>query len=236
MRQIINFLLIMFLLVACNKDQKVDVLEMPLESFSVLSINDRFDVVLTQGTDEHIKISGHPSLVKKVEFNIIDNELIISSKSSSAWLRPRNNRIKIELTVANLSRINVNETGSLICTNELTGDEIGLVTTGKLAEVDLNLNCTTFYFWNNFPCSGKITLKGQVHILKLWNNALMQVDAIDLLTDDSEIENNSKGDISTYTNNSIKYKINGEGNIRLKGNPPVLIPIESEGTGELIIL
>lgn len=234
--KIILSILLFMLLLSCNKEEQVEIDVTLNNSFSILTIDSRFDVILTQGSEESMRISGHPKLVNKVSHEITGDELHISSKSKSAWLRPKNNRVTIHLTVKELKRININETGSLVCTNALTGNEIGVVTTGKLAIAELKLNCTTFYFWNNFPCSGKITLEGEVNKLKLWNHALMQIDALKLNAIDSELENNSKGDILTTTISSIKYSINGEGNIQLKGNPPVITPLSSKGSGQLIEL
>lgn len=235
MRIFYGFILLISLF-ACGKE-KTQMKEIILaDEFNVLTIDSRFDVVLTQSNTQSLLIAGHPNSVESVEFSILDKELRISSTGGNAWLRPKNNRTTLYISVKELKRINVNETGSLECSNELTGDEIGLVTTGKLAVANLKLNCGTFYFWNNFPCGGKITLEGNVQVLKLWNHALMQIDALQLNTIDSEIENNSQGDISTSTLNSIKYSIKGSGNIKLKGNPPLIFPLNSEGSGQLIQL
>jgi hypothetical protein len=227
---------LLLILSSCGKN-KIQNKEIILsEDFNILTIDSRFDVVLTQSTTQSILISGHPRSVESVEYSLTGNELRIKSRGGNAWLRPKSNRTTLYISVKELKRININETGSLECSNELTGNEIGLVTTGKLAVANLKLNCGTFYFWNNFPCGGKITLEGEVEVLKLWNHALMQVDALQLNTLNSEIENNSQGDISTSTANSIKYSIKGSGNIKLKGNPPLIVPLSSEGSGQLIQL
>lgn len=169
-------------------------------------------------------------------FEINDGELRITSTYNSAWLRPKNNRVKIYITVVELKKININETGSLICTNELVGDEIGLITTGKLADVSLKLNCNTFYCWNNFPCGGKVNLSGECDFLKIWNYALMQVDAVSLLANSSLVENFSKGDVTVSTQNQLVYRIVGEGNIFENGDPIDIDILSDEGIGKLIFL
>ena len=223
-------------LLSCGKEPKTASREMEVGSFHTLTIDNRFDVVLTQGTKEAVTVSGHPSLIEKVSCNLHDGELRVSSSFKTAWLRPKNNRVTVHITVENLKRLNINETGSLICTNPLTGEEIGLICTGKLADVSLQLNCNTFYTWNNFPCGGKLTLAGSVHYLKIWNYALMQVDALDLQTDISLIENYSKGDVTTSTQNQLVYRIDGEGNIRVNGTPSFVETLSSSGAGKLIYL
>jgi hypothetical protein len=224
------------LLLSCGKEPKTAVREIEAGSFHTLTIDNRFDVVLTQGTTESISVSGHPSLIEKVSCSLTDGELRVTSSFKSAWLRPKNNRVTIHITVVELKRLNINETGSLICTNELLGEEIGLITTGKLADVNLKLNCTTFYYWNNFPCSGKISLSGNCTQLKIWNHALMQVDAKDLLSNSSLIENFSKGDVTVSPISQLVYRIAGEGNIRINGTPNFVETLGNSGSGKLIYL
>jgi hypothetical protein len=224
------------LLLSCGKDPKTAVREIESGSFHTLTIDNRFDVILTQGSTESVTVSGHPSLIEKVSCSLTDGELRVTSSFKSAWLRPKNNRVTIYITVVELKRLNINETGSLVCTNELLGDEIGLITTGKLADVNLKLNCATFYYWNNFPCSGKISLSGNCTQLKIWNHALMQVDAKDLLSNNSLIENFSKGDVTVSPVSQLVYRIAGEGNIRVNGTPSFVEILGNDGTGKLIYL
>ena len=224
---------VIFFISGCSK---VEITErnVPILNLETLTIDDRFDVILTQGSTEELKISGHPSLVKKVEVRQEGTEVHISSKSSSAWLRPGHNRVTLHITVKNLKRINVNETCLVSCSNELTGSEIGMVMTGKYAEADLKLNCGSFYFWNNFPCGGKVTLAGQTQQLKVWNYALMQIEASALTTNECLAENNSKGSIRSKVTQSLIYKIDGEGDIIIKGSPSTVQSLGDEGVGELI--
>lgn len=234
MRIKLPLLLVVLIVFSCSKEQKIAERKIKIGSFHTLTIDNRFDVILTQGTTESIEIVGHPGLIEKVFTDLDNGELRLTSNFKSAWLKPKNNRVKVYLTVVELKRINVNETGSLECANELIGEEIGLVTTGKLADVKLKLNYNTFYMWNNFPCGGKITLSGTCEELKIWNYALMQVDALELIATNSFIENYSKGDITISPQNQLTYRISGEGNIRVKGIPSFIEELGNEGTGELV--
>jgi len=224
------------LLLSCGKEPKTASREIQVSSFHTLTIDNRFDVILTQGSTESISVRGHPSLIDKVVCTVENEELLVKSTFKTAWLRPKNNRVTLHITVVSLKRLNINETGSLTCSNELTGDEIGLITTGKLADVELKLNCSSFYTWNNFPCSGKITLSGTTNELKIWNHALMQVDALGLNSNSSRIENFSKGDVTVSPQTQLIYRIDGEGNIRVNGTPGLVEKLGNGGSGKLIYL
>lgn len=236
MRIVLFFLGSLFLVFSCSKELKTAERAIDVGSFHTITVDNRFDIILTQGEVESVEVVGHPKLIEKVFCDLEDGELHITSDFKSAWLKPRNNRVTIYITVVELKRLNINETGSLVCTNQILGDEIGLITTGKLADVELKLNCTTFYFWNNFPCSGKIRLSGNCDYLKIWNYALMQVDALDLFATENLIENFSKGDVTVSPQNYLIYRIAGEGNILVNGNPLNVENLGNEGEGKLVYL
>jgi len=236
MKIVLFFLGILSLVIACSKEQKTAERAIDVGSFHTITIDNRFDIILTQGEVESVEVVGHPQLIEKVFCELEDGELHITSNFKSAWLKPKNNRVKIYITVVELKKLNINETGSLVCTNPLLGDEIGLITTGKLADVQLKLNCTTFYFWNNFPCSGKITLSGNCDYLKIWNYALMQVNALELSANHNLIENFSKGDVTVSPQSHLVYRIAGEGNILVNGVPLTIEALSNEGAGKLVYL
>ena len=149
-------------------------------------------------------------------------------------MHPSNNKIKVRLHTNGLHMIQANETCNIRSTNALTSDEIGMIMTSKLNEADLQLDCNTFYYWNNFPCGGKITLSGQVNDLKLWNVALMAVDAKALTCQTALVENASKGDCKLTCLQQITCALKGEGNIYLWGNPPSITVTEQSASGKLI--
>jgi len=232
-----TFLLILLLALAgtsCKKNMTEMTIEKSLEEFDTLVLNSVFEVHLIQGTENKIKIEGAKKILENIDYTISNNTLTLVNNYNGNWVHPSKNKIKIFLTVNQISRINANETCNLVTDNTLTGDEIGLVLTSKLNEATLDLNCNTFYYWNNFPCGGRIKLSGTTNILKLWNVALMAIDASECYSNYAIIENASKGDIKVNCTQSLTYKLSGEGNLYLKGNPPEIIKIEESSTGKLI--
>ena len=73
--------------------------------------------------------------------------------------------------------------------NPITSNEFGLVLMGKVNHANLELDCNNFYYWNNFPCGGNLTLYGKTNILDLWNFAIMSIDAKNLIAQNAKIEN-----------------------------------------------
>lgn len=220
---------------SCSKSMESQIIEKPLGDFDSLVLNSVFEVYLVQGTENSIKIEGAQKILEKIDYSIIDNTLTIENNFKGNWVHPKNNKIKLTITVDQISKISANETCNIQTLNTLTGNEIGLVLTSKLNEASLDVNCSTFYYWNNFPCGGRIKLSGSTNELKLWNVALMAIDAYDLNANNVLIDNASKGDCKVRALQNLTYSIKGEGNIYVKGNPLNIVKVEESSTGELII-
>ena len=235
MRQLIllvPFLALIF--VRCTKEKPTETVKISLSEFDTLTLNNVFDVYLIQGDSNFVTIEGNPKIIEKVRAEVTNNTLNFYNDFGGKWLYPSNNRIKLTITTNGLTRINAGETSNIQTLNTLTGNEIGIVMTSKLNQATLDINCNSFYFWNNFPCGGKLTLRGSVHELKIWAVALMAVDAQGLSADIATLENKSKGDISATVTQFLHYRIGGTGNIHLWGNPAQIVDTGSDGDGKII--
>ena len=232
------FILLMisaFASTSCKKQLAKETFEKSLEEFDSLVLNSVFEVHLIQGSANTIKIEAAQKILEKITISIENNTLNIENKYNGNWMHPGKNKVVIFLMVNKLSKITANETCNIITDNTLIGDEIGLVMTSKLNQATLDLQCETFYYWNNFPCGGKLTLMGNINVLKIWNVALMAVDASKLHTNTALIENASKGDCRIFCTESVTYKLSGEGNLYVKGNPPEIVKMEESSSGKLIL-
>ena len=220
---------------SCKKQLTEETFEKTLGEFDSLVLNSVFEVHLIQGTENKIKIDGAKKILEKITISIENNTLKLENQYNGNWMRPGKNKVVVFITVNKLAKITANETCNILTDNTLIGDEIGLVLTSKLNQATLDLDCETFYFWNNFPCGGKVTLSGNTNILKIWNVALMAVDASKLHTHTALIENASKGDCKIFSTQSVTYTLTGEGNLYVKGNPAEIIKLEESSSGTLIL-
>jgi Putative auto-transporter adhesin, head GIN domain len=233
MKNIVLFTLLFGCLVACKK--KIETKFVALENFKKIEINSSFDVVIVQDTENSLEIIGDSRFVKTVEFKIENEQLFLKRTGKKEWTHPKSKKLKLVIHVKELTFLKVNETSNVSSENALTGNEIGVVLTSKLNIVDLKVNCTTFYSWNNFPCSGSVKLHGNVTTLKLWIVALMAVDATQLMAQYALVESNTKGLIQINTANQLQYTIKGQGNIEVFGNPTTIQNLGGTGAGTLLI-
>ncbi|MFN5371766.1 MAG: hypothetical protein ACK5B6_09915, partial [Bacteroidia bacterium] len=72
--------------------------------------------------------------------------------------------------------------------------------------------------------------------LKIWNFAIMRVDASACKTRYAWVENSSKADVLVDVNEQIDYAIGGKGNIYVEGNPAKIVELKpATDDGKLII-
>jgi hypothetical protein len=234
MRNILKYLFCFALLFSCEKKELRKVVA--LEPFDKIELNDFFEVFLIQDTVCKLEIVASPKIVNKVKYAIENGKLQLDNSYKGNWNHPKSNKVKLYIHVVALKELNATETCNIQTTNTLLGDEIGFILGSKLNQVSLDLNCTTFYAWNNFPCSGKITLTGQVQNLKLWTDALIAVDAKNLIANYALVVTKSKGTVEVNVSSIIDYSIIGNGDIDLYGNPNTIVNSGTVGTGKLVVL
>lgn len=234
MRKFLPILFGLLVVLSCQKKNELVIVNKSLEEFDTLVLHDVFDVELTQGTTNSISVETSEKFQEKIALKIKDKQMDIENNNKALWLNPRTNKVKLRITTNGLHKIIANETCTISSTNELTGNELGLVLKSKLNHAHLKLNCDIFYYWNNIPCGGKLDLAGNCKELKLWNCALMTVDASTLSSEKVIVENSSKGKIQVQCSSALFYAITGEGDILVKGNPSFIKDLGSNGKGRLI--
>jgi hypothetical protein len=231
----IAVLLVAISLGSCKKAMTKTTIEQNLEQFDSIVLNSVFEVHLIQGSSNSIKLEGATKILENIEFSVENNTLTIENNYHGNWMHPKNNKVLVYITVDTLNLITANETCNILSDNQLVTDELGLIMKSKLNNASLNVSCNTFYYWNNFPCGGKVTVKGTCNQVKIWNVALMAVDAKELASQFGYVDNASKGSVFVNCAQKLSYKLTGEGDIHLSGNPPVIEKLEEAGKGKLIL-
>ncbi|MBL4708061.1 MAG: DUF2807 domain-containing protein [Flavobacteriales bacterium] len=220
---------------SCSKDNEKEVRILNnLGVFHEVTLNSAFEVILIQDSINFIEIVTVESLKKDIEVKLVNEVLSIVNNKKFKWTNPENNIPTLYIHCAEFKKINANESCNFTTPTPITSKEFGIVLKDKANYADLQINCDVFFYWNNFPTGGKLTLSGTTKELKIWNTAIMSVDAKNLVAEYALIENESKGICEVNVTNKLEYKITGKGDIHLYGNPPEIIQNEVSSTGKLI--
>lgn len=233
-RKLTYLLIACFALYSCKKDSDVYKDLYLLDGFHTIDLNSVFEVILIEDSIFEIEIESTSRNIENVNFEIVDSVLIIQNDRKLKWTSPNEEAIKLYIKSKPLRRINANETCNIRTNNPITSDEFGITMGSKANLATLDLNCRIFYYWNSFPCGGKIILSGKTDEIKIWNTALMIIDAKNVSSKYALVENESKGVVEVTATENIDYKITGTGNIHLYGNPPKITEKNSSSSGKLI--
>jgi hypothetical protein len=232
-------ILILALLISCNdfdKDEASRIIA--FEPFYFLKLHSVFDVYLLQDTSFSIKVAGEEGLIKHVRFEIEGDVVSVHNEFKGKWLNPETNKVKLYISASFLYKIELYESCNIQTIDPIVSPDFVIFNhaTPKLCQVDVELANSTFLYWNNYQCGGKVILRGRTGYLEAHTFALMTMDASQLITDDAFIENSSKGDCQVNVVRQLKYSIHNTGNIYLHRTPAEIILNERTSTGQLIRL
>lgn len=219
---------------SCKKDTPYKSRVVAVDSFNQVQLKNPFNVFIKEGNSYSIEIVGDENFIQDVDLKIENNTLSIENKRKGRWRTPRRNNIKVYITAPPLKTIEATDGSSIQTLSPITSAEFGLILKGKANEANLELAGNVFYYWNSFPAGGKLTLTGKTEVLKIWNFAIMSVDAKNLIAKEAIVENHSKGDCEVTVLNKLEYSIRGEGNIQLYGKPLEIIGNNVSSSGQLI--
>ena len=205
-----------------------------LEPFRTVILHDPFEVFLAEGDSYSVEVVGDKKVIASVDFDIEDSILHIQNTRKAKWRSPTKNKISLYVTAPPLKVVRASEGCHIQTLTPITSDEFGLTIKGKASKANITVDTHTFFYWNAHPSGGKVTVKGRTEVLKIWNIALMSIDAKELTCRYALIENSSKGDCEATVSDRLEYSIEGTGNILLHGNPGQIIEKSMSSTGRLI--
>ena len=234
MMRVIILFACLSILFSCQKE-KITEQHIHPKYYNHLKINSSFDVFLKQDSSSTISIEADEDMIKEIDLTYDNDTLIISNNLEKNWLKPTSTIPKITIYFSEIAEIKVNEKCFVKSINTIKQHYFGLVLGSKTNAAELEMNCKNFYFWNNFPCGGQLKLKGKVNNIKLWNFALMSIDAKQLTVKNAIIENSSSGDVSVNVADTMNYKIYGAGNVICTPKPKVILNNGQLGEGNFII-
>ncbi|MBD98682.1 MAG: hypothetical protein CMO34_02480 [Verrucomicrobia bacterium] len=231
-----TYLLLILFLLACRTHEEDRIISVyPLDEFHTVQFNSSFDILLMEDSVFAIEIDAPESVFKHIDFKIEEGILSLTNTKRLKWTAPKNSSTKLLVRSKPLKLVEVNESCNIKNLNPITSEEFGLVLGSKANNADLMLNCNTFYYWNNFPSGGRLKLSGNSKTLKLWNTAIMSVDARELLCEFALVENSSQGNCVVNVSRQLEYKIENVGDIHLYGKPDIIESKGSTASGKLII-
>lgn len=216
----------------CLKSTGKDItIERSVSEFNKIVLNDNVNLVLSQGDDYSISISGGENLLDKIKTDISSQTLDISNENSCNWVRSFDREVTVYAQVKNLNGIDYRGSGDISCENQIRGDSLALNIWEGAGKVEMNVNMNRNYIYFHIG-TADVYYSGYSHLSYISLSSFGPIYADEMKTVFSYIGNGGSNECYIYAVNTLEANITSIGNIYYKGNPS--ISLNDLGDGELI--
>lgn len=187
-----------------------------ISEFSKLSVHGVFNLYLSQGEKESLRIEADQETLDKITTQNIGDKLLIELEEG-VQLFDRE-EINIYVTITDIDSFEFEGVGNIktetvlrLTDLDLKGDGVGNTKLELEADrIDAEFNLV-----------GNVTLSGKVETIHLKNNGLGNVNASDLTAQYMTLNNNGIGNVEVYCEKEISITANGIGKVTYAGDPEV---------------
>jgi len=186
--------------------------EVTVQPFDELEASGVFNVVLTQGGKEALKIEAEDNLQQLFEVKNEGKKLIVSMKKDSHFDSKK--KMIVYITFKNLKTMDLKMVGNLTSEGNLNFDNLSL-DNKSVGSVDLKLAAQKLDIKNKSVGSLKLSGKADNAVIK--SNSVGSIKASDLIVQTLDIDNDGVGGADVNVAKEIKVKESFLGKVRNVG-------------------
>jgi hypothetical protein len=223
-KQILILLLagVSFSAMAQDKEQRTTE-ERTVSSFNAIEVNDRIDLVLSQGATQWVKVEAKDP--KSVSVEVKDGQLNISDNKKEK----EEDDVTVYVNFVKIDQIVQNGITEVSSTGILSFDSLRIDQSGAS---DLELKITTGTLRANISGAGEMELSGSAKNSIVTISGAGNFDAKELITEKTNIDISGAGNAEINAKDEISASISGVGNLSFKEEPAVR-NIEISGFGSV---
>jgi len=180
--------------------------------FTGVKVGDSFEVIITQGENNSVKVETTEDNLSKVKTEVKDGILIISTDGVIKSAED----IIINIEAKNLTSIDVTGAAEVKTKTALTSQNITIESNGA---GDVNLELKAGEIKTKISGAGDITLKGTCDLLDASVNGAGSLKASNLEATKVKAKVSGAGDARVNVKQSLDADVSGAGSIIYKGNP-----------------
>lgn len=187
-----------------------------ISEFSELSVQGVFNLYLSQGNKESMRIEADEETMEKIITKNVGNKLIIELEEGFELFDRE--EINIYVTIKDLESFEFEGVGNIKTEEVLRLEDLELKGDG-VGNTKLELEADRIDA--EFNIVGNVTLSGKVETIDLNNNGLGNVDASNLKAQYLTLNSNGIGNVEVYSEKEISITANGIGKVTYDGNAEV---------------
>ena len=224
MRKVIAIACSMFLLATTvfsqkEKETKIEgsgnvvTKDVAIQPFDQLEASGVFNVVLTQGSKESLKIEAEDNLQSLFEVKNEGGKLMVDMKKDSHFNSKK--KMTVYITFKNLKSMDLKMVGNVSSTGNLNFGDLSLANK-SVGSVDLAINAQKLDI--NNKSVGNLRLSGKAENAIIRSNSVGAIKASDLLVQTMDIDNDGVGSAEVNAVKELKVKDSFLGKVKNTGS------------------
>ena len=188
--------------------------EVPVSSFDQLKANGIFQLQLSQGDKESVRIEADESLQPLFEVKNEGDRLIISMKKVNDKQLKGKGKMKVYLTFKNLKAMDLGVVGNITSTGTLHFTDLHLKNE-SVGNISLQLTATNLTMNNSSV--GNVALSGEAEAATFRNSGVGSLEAAAFVVQNIDIENDGVGNAEVNAAKKLSVKQSFLGKVSNKG-------------------
>lgn len=190
-----------------------------VSGFSGISSAGSYNVFITMGNTESLKIEGDSQQISEIETVVEDGTLKIRNKNRvKGWKQNFNGKVNIYITAKSLRNITLSGSGNIDVKGVVKSEDIQNTLSGS-GSISLAIDAENYTA--TISGSGGIKVKGNAENAKINLSGSGNFEGRDLNTSNTTARVNGSGGIRIHADKAIDAAMSGSGNIRYSGNASV---------------
>lgn len=192
--------------------------EIPVASFDALKASGVYELSLSQGDKEGVKIEADENLQEYFTVHNEGSKLVIEMKELKNKNLKLKTKMKVYITFKKLKEMDLSMVGSVHADAPLSFTDLD-IKNSSVGKVDLDLSATTLNLKNSSV--GKVKLSGKAQNAIITNNGVGNLEAGTFVVQTMNINNSGVGGAEVNAEKELKVKDSMLGRVKNKGAAPM---------------
>jgi hypothetical protein len=188
--------------------------EVTVSSFDALQASGVYELKLSQGSKESVKIEADENLQELFKVRNVGNKLVIEMKTEDNTNLKTKNKIRVYVTFNKLKAVELSTVGNVSSEAQLSFDNFQLKNR-SVGNVDLSFTANKVDISNTSV--GNVVLRGKADDAVVKNSGVGSLEAGSFLVQTMNIENTGIGSAEVNAARELKVKDSTMGKVKNKG-------------------
>lgn len=188
--------------------------DIPVQSFSAIKASGVYELRLSQGSTESVKIEADENLQDLFSVKNEGSKLVIDMKKMKNLNLKSKNKMRVHVTFKNLNDLDLSTVGNVLSDNQFTFTNL-TISSSSVGNIALKLSGNKLTVKNNSV--GNIDLDGKAETAVFKNSGVGNLEAGEFVVQNLEIDNSGVGNATVNATKDLKVSENMLGKVKNKG-------------------